>query len=65
MKIRKHIFRIAALSTVFAVGIGATVYHNAARREIDAYTVSQVPTTIDLNDCSENDIRAYYSHLNN
>ena len=64
MKIRKHIFRITTLSTVFAVGIGATVYHNAARKEADAYSATSLTSTINLNDCTEQEIRSYYSDLN-
>ena len=33
--------------------------------EVDAYSTSSLPTTIDLNDTSEANIRSYYSSLNN
>ena len=33
--------------------------------EVDAYSTSSLPTTIDLNDTSEASIRSYYSSLNN
>ena len=67
MKNNKHTFRIAALSTVFALGIGLTININMPHTEVDAsnYSVNSVPTTIDLNDASESDIRSYYASLNN
>ena len=63
MKTNKHTFRIAALSTVFALGIGLIVNINKQQNEVDAYSVSSLPSTIDLNDCSEATIRSYYSDL--
>ncbi len=66
MKTNKHTIRIAALSTVFALGVGLIVNANMPHTEVDAssYSVRSVPTTIDLNDASESDIRSYYSSLN-
>ena len=37
---------------------------NAAYAATGPYTGSSLPTTIDLNDCTEQEIRAYYSNLN-
>ena len=67
MKTNKHTIRIAALSTVFALGIGLIVNANKPHTEVDAssYSVRSVPTTIDLNDASESTIRSYYASLNN
>lgn len=66
MKTNKHTITIAALSTVFALGIGLIVNANMPRTEVDAsnYSVSSVPTDIDLNDASESTIRSYYASLN-
>ena len=67
MKTNKHTFRIAALSTVFALGVGLIINANMPHTEVDAssYSVSSVPTTINLNDASESTIRNYYASLNN
>ena len=66
MKTNKHTIRIAALSTVFALGIGLIVNAVMPRTEVDAsnYSVRSVPTNIDLNDASESTIRSYYASLN-
>ena len=67
MKINKFTFRIAALSTVFALGVGLIINANMPHTELDAsnYSVRSVPTTINLNDASESTIRGYYASLNN
>lgn len=67
MKINKHTFRIAALSTVFALGIGLVVNIIKPHNEVDAssYSLNSVPTTINLNDTTESNIRRYYASLNN
>ena len=64
---KKHIFGIATLSTIFALSVGLVVVTSSPYKEADAssYTVNSVPTTIDLNDTSESNIRSYYSSLNN
>lgn len=64
MELRKHIFRLVILSTAATLGLGVAVYHSATYKEADAYSISGLPTTIDLNDCSEETIRSYYSSLN-
>lgn len=65
MKMNKKTIGIASLFTVFALGIGAIVVTNKPYQEVNAYSASSLPTTIDLNDCSESTIRNYYSSLNN
>ena len=66
MKTNKHTIKIAALSTVFALGVGLIVNANMPHTEVDAssYSVRSVPTNIDLNDASESTIRNYYGSLN-
>ena len=64
MKINKHTFRIAALSTVFVLGISLIVATNKPYKENDAYSGTSPTTTIDLNDYSESEIRTYYQNLN-
>ena len=64
MKTNKYTFRIAALSSVFALGIGLLVNISKPSTEVDAYSESSLPTTIDLNDCTEQVVRDYYSGLN-
>ena len=64
MKTNKHILRIALLSTAFVVNVGLFINIRNNPTELDAYDSSDLPTTIDLNDCSEEEIRSYYSNLN-
>ena len=57
-----NVISLTALS--LAGGISAMFF--SSRRDIKeakAYSTSSLPTTIDLNDSSESDIRAYYSSL--
>lgn len=67
MKTNKHTIKIAALSTVFALGVGLIINASVPHTEVDAsnYSVRSVPTTINLNDASESTIRGYYASLNN
>ena len=51
------------LPSVLSVGVLFGIRRDNAVKT-DAYASSNLPTTIDLNDCSENDIRNYYSALN-
>ena len=64
MKLGKSLFGITVLSTVVALSAGATIYHNATRKETDAYDTTSLPTNINLNDCDESTVRNYYSNLN-
>ena len=61
---KKHIFGIATLSTIFALSVGLIVTANKPHKEADAYSATSLTTTIDLNDCTEQEIRSYYSNLN-
>ena len=58
------LFKITALTAVFTLNVSlyATLHKNA--QKVDAYDSSSLPTTIDLNDCTEQEIRSYYSGLN-
>lgn len=44
---KKHLFRIAILSTVFALGIGTVIYNNTSHKEVDAaqYNANYAPYT--------------------
>lgn len=45
--------------------LGTIVFVNKNKiAAVEAYNASSLPTTIDLNDYSDNDIRSYYSNLN-
>lgn len=61
----KKIITITSLFTVFALGVGVISITNKPYQEVNAYSASSLPATIDLNDCSESTIRNYYSDLNN
>ena len=63
MRTNKHTFRIVALSSIFALGVGLVVNINKTPKEVDAYTGTSPTTTINLNDCTEQEIRGYYSDL--
>ena len=58
---------ITSLFAVFALGISlyAAFNEKTTRVEASSYSVRSVPTTIDLNDASESDIRSHYASLNN
>lgn len=64
MKMNKKTIGIASLFTVFALGVGLIANINKPSKEVDAYSGTSPTTTIDLNDCSEEDIRDYYKNLN-
>lgn len=64
---KKNTLKITGLflGTAFTAGISLTLLNNYKNaNSVDAYSASDLPTTIDLNDTSENDIRSYYSSLN-
>lgn len=59
---------LASLTLLLSIGaISASIFLNNKKtaEKADAYSVSSLPTTIDLNDTSEANIRSYYSSLNN
>ena len=61
---KKLLFRIGALASVLTLNVSLFTYLNQKATEVSAYDTSDLPTNINLNDCSESDIRSYYSSLN-
>ena len=61
---KSFLFKIATLTAVFTLNISLYVSLNKTVEKVDAYSTSSLPTTIDLNDCTEQEIRSYYSSLN-
>ena len=65
MKFRKrHLFEITALTAVLTLNVGLYINLNKKTELVNAYDTSSLPTTINLNDCTEQEIRSYYSDLN-
>ena len=64
MNKKNVLFKSITLTTIFALNIGLFINLNKVVTELDAYSTSSLPTTIDLNDCSDEDVRTYYSSLN-
>ena len=66
MKIkRKHLYKIAAFTAVLTLNVSLYINLNKKPLEaVNAYSTSELPTTINLNDCSDSEIRSYYSGLN-
>ena len=61
---RKHLFELAALTAVLTLNVSLFAFLNQKASDVNAYNASSLPTTIKLNDCSESEIRSYYSSLN-
>ena len=58
-------FIIPALAvSVLSLASALVVLKNNNYQEVSAYSIANLPTTIDLNDCTENEIREYYDALN-
>ena len=58
-------FIIPALAvSVLSLASALVITQNKNYQEVSAYTVSSLATTIDLNDCSDDEIRSYYAGLN-
>ena len=65
MKFNKRlIFAAVSLVAVLTLNVGLYIGLNKIRNEVNAYTGSSLPTTINLNDSTEQEIRSYYSSLN-
>ena len=58
------LFKITALTSVLTLNASLYVALKKDAQKVEAYSASSLPTTIDLNDCSEQEIRSYYSSLN-
>ena len=64
MNKKSFAFKTIALTSAFVLNMGLYLGLNQIATELDAYdTVTTLPSTIDLNDCSDEDIRSYYSGL--
>ncbi len=58
-------FIVPALAvSVLSLASALVIFQNKNYQEVSAYTVSSLATTIDLNDCSDDEIRSYYAGLN-
>ena len=65
MKLRReHLFKMAALTAVLTLNVSLFESVGKKASEVNAYSASSLPTTINLNDCTEQEIRFYYSDLN-
>ncbi len=62
---KKRSLGISLLLTGFALTLGAFLVPSSKAEESLGYSAASLPTTIDLNDTSESNIRSYYSSLNN
>ena len=62
--IKKNLFKLGALTAAISLSVGLFINLSRNASELDAYSIAALPTTIDLNDCEEQDIRDYYSDLN-
>ncbi len=60
---KKYIMPALAVS-VLSLASALVIFQNKSYQEVSAYTVSSLATTIDLNDCSDDEIRSYYAGLN-
>ena len=60
---KKLIIPALAVS-VLSLASALVIFQNKSYQEVSAYTVSSLATTIDLNDCSDDEIRSYYAGLN-
>lgn len=56
---------IALLPISLGLGVLLGVLKSPKSEQVSGYSASSLPTTIDLNDTSEANIRSYYSSLNN
>ena len=64
MNKKSILFKSIALTSVFVLNAGLFINLNRAAVELDAYSIADLPSTIDLNDCTDEQIRTYYSGLN-
>ena len=64
MNKKSILFKIAALTAVFTLNASLYVALNKKATEVNAYSTTSLPTTIDLNDNTPTQIRNYYSSLN-
>ncbi|MBO6280458.1 MAG: endonuclease [Bacilli bacterium] len=62
-EVHKIISVILGSSLLIGLGVAFNVNNISKNDEVSGYSASSLPTTIDLNDTSEEDIRDYYSNL--
>ena len=62
--IKKNLFKLGTLTAALTLTVGLLINLSRNVSELDAYSIATLPTTIDLNDCEEQDIRDYYADLN-
>ena len=62
-EVHKIISVILGSSLLIGLGMAFNVNNISKNDEVSGYSASSLPTTIDLNDTSEEDIRDYYSNL--
>ena len=63
MNKKSILFKSIALISVFVLNVGLFINLNKAAVELDAYSIADLPSTIDLNNCTNEEIRNYYSSL--
>ncbi len=57
-------FIIPALAvSVLSLASALVIFQNKNYQEVAAYSIANLPTTIDLNDCTDTEIRSYYAGL--
>ena len=64
MSMKKNLTKIGTLTAALALTIGLFINLSKNANAVGAYSIAALPTTIDLNDCDEQDIRDYYADLN-
>ena len=65
MEIKKNIFKFGALTVALSLGAGLFINLNKDALLVGAYTIGDLAKdVIDLNDCTEEEIRDYYKDLN-
>ncbi len=60
----KKMIAPAILVGLLAFSAGFVIIKNQNYQQVDAYNIANLPTTIDLNDNTESEIRSYYAGLN-
>lgn len=57
-------FIVPALAvSVLSLASALVIFQNKNYQEVSAYSIANLPTTIDLNDCTDAEIRSYYAGL--
>ena len=64
MNKKSILFKIGVLTAVFTLNASLYISLSKKPEKVVAYDAASLPTTIDLNDCGEQEIRSYYSGLN-